>query len=114
MRPFALYAAACVAIIAVIGGISALFTEGLGRQAVLASAVLALVIQLLAFTVARMFKDRHVFVGWGMGSAMRFVALALYAVIVAKLWGAPVMAALLSFAAFLFVTTVIEPLFLKR
>lgn len=109
-----MYSAACVAAIAVIGGISALFTEGLGRQAILASAVLALVVQLLAFTVARMFRDRHVFVGWGMGSAMRFVALALYAVIVAKLWGAPVMAALLSFAAFLFVTTVIEPLFLKR
>ena len=109
-----MYLAACVAAIAVIGGISALFTEGLGRQAILASAVLALVVQLLAFTVARMFLDRHVFIGWGMGSAMRFIALAIYAVIVAKLWGAPIMAALLSFAAFLFVTTVIEPLFLKR
>lgn len=114
MRPFALYSAACVVAIGAIGAVSALFTEGLGRQAILASAVLALVVQLLAFTVARLFRDRHVFVGWGMGSAMRFVALALYAVIVAKLWGAPVMAALLSFAAFLFVTTVIEPLFLKR
>lgn len=114
MRPFALYSAACVAVIGAIGAISALFTEGLGRQAILASAVLALVVQLTAFTVARMFKDRHVFVGWGMGSAMRFIALAMYAVVVAKLWGAPVMAALLSFAAFLFVTTVIEPLFLKR
>ena len=109
-----MYLAACVAAIAVIGGISALFTEGLGRQAILASALLALVVQLLAFTVARMFLDRHVFIGWGMGSAMRFIALAIYAVIVAKLWGAPIMAALLSFAAFLFVTTVIEPLFLKR
>ena len=114
MKPYALYLGACVAAIGAIGAISAMFTEGLGRQAIVASAVLALVVQLLAFTVARMFKDRHVFVGWGMGSAMRFVALALYAVIVAKLWGAPVMAALLSFAAFLFVTTVIEPLFLKR
>lgn len=114
MKPFLLYGAACVVTIGAIGAISAMFTEGLGRQAILASAVLALVVQLLAFTVARMFRDRHVFVGWGMGSAMRFVALALYAVIVAKLWGAPVMAALLSFAAFLFVTTVIEPLFLKR
>lgn len=109
-----LYSAACVVAIGAIGAVSAMFTEGLGRQAILASAVLALVVQLLAFTVARLFRDRHVFVGWGMGSAMRFVALAVYAVIVAELWGAPVMAALLSFAAFLFVTTVIEPLFLKR
>lgn len=114
MRPFVLYSAACVVAIGAIGAVSAMFTEGLGRQAILASAVLALVVQLLAFTVARLFRDRHVFVGWGMGSAMRFVALAVYAVIVAELWGAPVMAALLSFAAFLFVTTVIEPLFLKR
>ena len=114
MRPFVLYSAACIAAIGVVGAIAALFTEGLGRQAILASAVLALLVQLLAFGVARMFRGRHVFVGWGTGSAMRFVALAFYALIVAKLWAAPATVALLSFAAFLFVTTVIEPLFLKR
>lgn len=114
MRPFVLYLAACVAAISVVGAIASQFTQGLGRQAILVSALVVLAVQLLAFTVARLLKSRHVLVGWGMGSAMRFVALALYALIVAKLWAAPVMAALLSFAAFLFVTTVIEPLFLKR
>ena len=114
MRPFALYAGACILAITVVGGAASLFIEGAGRETLLASALVALVVQLVAFAVARMFRGKHLIVGWGMGSAMRFVALGLYAIVVAKLWQAPVMAALLSFAAFLFVTTVIEPLFLKR
>ena len=114
MKAHALYAGACVLAIAVVGGAASLFTGAAGREAVLASAVLALVVQLVAFSVARMVPGKHLLVGWGMGSAMRFVALGLYALVVAKLWQAPVMAAMLSFAAFLFVTTVIEPLFLKR
>lgn len=114
MKPFAQYAAVSIVIIAVVGAVAAVFTDQAGRQAVLASACLALGVQLVAFTVARLLQPRHLFVGWGAGSAMRVIALVLYAVVVARLWRAPVMAALLSFAAFLFVTTVIEPLFLKR
>lgn len=114
MKPYAMYAGACVLAIVLVGGVASFFTDASGRQALLASGLLALVVQLVAFAVARMFKHKHLFVGWGMGSVMRFVALGLYAIVVAKLWQAPVMAALLSFAAFLFVTTVFEPLFLKR
>jgi len=114
MRPFVLYLAACVASIGVVGAIASWFTGGLGRQAILVSALVVLTVQLLAFSVARLLRNKHILMGWGLGSAMRFLALALYAVVVAKLWAAPAMAALLSFVAFLFVTTVIEPLFLKR
>lgn len=114
MKSFAQYALVCMVIVALIGGTSALFTDAVGRQAILASALLALGVQMIAFMVARLLQPRHVLVGWGMGSVMRLIALVLYGVIVAKLWHAPVMAALLSFVAFLFVTTVVEPLFLKR
>lgn len=114
MKSFAQYALVCVVIVALIGGASAPFTDAAGRQAILASALLALCVQMVAFMVARLLQPRHVLVGWGMGSVMRLIALVLYGVIVAKLWHAPVMAALLSLVAFLFVTTVVEPLFLKR
>ena len=50
----------------------------------LASALVALVVQLAAFAVARKLQPKHIFVGWGMGSAMRMVALGLYALVVAK------------------------------
>ena len=114
MKPFALYAGACLLAIAIVGGAASLFIDGAGRDTILVSAFLALAVQLVAFAVARMLRNKHLFVAWGLGSAMRFVALGMYAIVVAKLWQAPVMAALLSFAAFLFVTTVFEPLFLKR
>jgi hypothetical protein len=114
VKPFAQYLLVCILIIAVVGGIAAIFTNPAGRQAILASAVLALTVQMVAFAVIRLLPPRQVLVGWGMGSVMRLIALVLYGVIVAKLWHAPVLAALLSFTAFLFVTTVVEPLFLKR
>lgn len=114
MNPFARYTLVCIVIIAIVGAVAAMFTDPMGRQAIVASAFLALGVQMMTFAVLRLLQPRHVMVGWGMGSVMRLIALVLYAVIVAKLWHAPVMAALLSFVAFLFVTTVVEPLFLKR
>lgn len=114
MRPFALYAASCLGLIAVLGAIAWVFAGPAGRQAVLASAGLAFVVQMIAFTVARLLQPRHLVLGWGLGSVLRLITLVLFAVVVARLWRAPLTPALLSFAAFLFVTTVVEPIFLRR
>lgn len=114
MRPLVRYGLACVALIALIGAVSASFAGPGGREAILASGLLALAVQLVSFGVTRLLQPVNTMVGWGVGSGMRMISLVLYALVVAKLWHAPVMAALLSFAAFLFVTTVVEPLFLKR
>ena len=114
MKAYLGFAAACVAIIAVIGAAASLFIGPEARQAILASGLVALVVQLVAFAVTRLLAPAHAIIGWGIGSGMRFVALVLYALVVAKLWRPPVAAALLSFAGFLFVTTLVEPLFLKR
>jgi hypothetical protein len=113
VKSFAGFAGACIAIIAAIAAAAALFTGPEARQAVFASALVALVVQLAAFSVTRLLHRANTMLGWGIGSGMRFVALVLYAIVVAKLWQPPVAAALLSFAAFLFVTTLVEPLFLK-
>jgi hypothetical protein len=114
MRSWGLYAAGCVVAIALIGAIAWAFTDSAGQQSIVTSAAIALVVQLTAFTVARLLQPRHLLLGWGLGSILRVVALIIYAFVVARLWRAPLTPALLSFAAFLFVTTVFEPVFLKR
>lgn len=113
MRGILLFAASCVVAIALLGAIGWGFTDSAGRQAMVTSAVLAVVVQLLAFTLARKLLPKNLLLGWGLGSALRLVALVLYGVVVAKT-GGPLAPALLSFAGFLFVTTVFEPVFLKR
>ena len=114
MRGFAEYLASCILIVAILGAIAWAAAGAEGQQVVFVSAGLALAVQLIAFGVARGFRGRNVLVGWGLGSVMRLVALVCYAVVVAKVWRAPLMPALLSFVAFLFVTTVVEPVFLRR
>jgi hypothetical protein len=56
---------------------------------------------------------RNVMAGWGIGVALRFVALAIFALAVVPRLGLPVVI-LLGLATFLFVSTLIEPLFLKQ
>jgi hypothetical protein len=91
------------------------FTEGLARQTVLVSGGLAVVVQTAAFSITKAMKDKEqLMLGWGLGSLLRLVALVLYAVFVARLWRAPITPALLSFVGMLFVTTLVEPIFLKR
>ena len=114
MRGFAEYLTSCVLIIAIIGVIAWGVSSPAGKQAVLVSAGLALAIQMVSFGVARLLQSRNLLLGWGVGSLLRLLVLVLYAVVVAKLWRAPIGPALLSFVAFLFVTTVVEPVFLKR
>lgn len=114
MKSFALYAASCAAIILVVGGIAWAFTSPAGRPAIVASAGVAFAVQLLAFGIARVMQPKHLLLGWGLGSVLRLVTLVLFALIVARLWRAPLTPALLSLAGFLFATTVVEPLFLKR
>jgi hypothetical protein len=114
VRGFVEYAASSLVIIALIGAIAWAFTGQAGRQVVLASACLALAVQMIAFAMARLLQPRNLLLGWGLGSVLRLVTLVLYAIVVARLWRAPVTPALLSFVAFLFATTVVEPVFLKR
>ena len=108
------YLAVVVGGIVLVGGFAWALADGAGRTTILASAGLALVVQMATFGVARALRERHLMLGWGLGSVLRLGALVLYGVFVARLWRAPVAPALLSFVGILFVTTVVEPVFLKR
>jgi len=114
MKSAAQYVALCLAIIALLAGIAAAFATGPSRQAVLVSATLAFVVQMVAFTVARLVPPAQVMVGWGLGTVLRMMVVVAYGIVVAKVWRTPVAPALLSFVVFVFVTTVVEPAFLRR
>ncbi len=109
------FAAACGALIGTIWALmQALFTEPTVRRALGITAVLAFVVQLVAFLVVRaMARRKNVIAGWGIGVLLRFVVLAIFALVAVPRLNLPLSASLLALATFLFVSTLIEPLFLK-
>ncbi len=95
-------------------GITTLRPEPEIARAVWTSAVLALFVQLLAFAIARPFVAKNPIAGWGLGSLLRMLVLILYAVVGTKALGLESGPALISLVGFLFVTMIVEPLFLKQ
>ena len=109
-RSLALYALACVAAIGLAAGVFVAIYPGSGeRQAVLVSALVALVVQLVAFTFARLLAAKgNGIAGWGLGAALCLASLLVYG-FVSRALGMPSNAALLSLATFFFLTELIEP-----
>jgi hypothetical protein len=109
------FTAACAALIGALWTILVLVMTGtMTRQALSIGAITAFIVQVAAFLVARnMAQRKNVMAGWGIGIALRFAALLIFALIVVPRLGLPLSASLLGLAAFLFVSTLIEPLFLK-
>jgi len=78
------------------------------RTAIAASGAVALVVQLFAFTVARLTAKSNYLAGWVIGVALRFVALIAFAFVAVKGLALPAPAALISLATFLFISTLLE------
>jgi hypothetical protein len=105
------YAALSAAAIALIALALTLlvYTAPLERHSVMISAAVALPIQVLAFGVAwLMARANHGIAGWGVGAIVSLLTLVIYGT-VARGAGLHSGAALVSLAAFLFVTELIEP-----
>jgi hypothetical protein len=115
VRSWALYAATTVALIAVVGWLMTLgFAGPRDATAIRLSAIVAIVVQLAAFAVTKALAPHHLVAGWGAGSLIRFLTLVLYALLAVKVLGVAPVAALVSLATFLFLSALIEPLFLRR
>jgi hypothetical protein len=84
------------------------------RRAIIISACIALPLQLATFAGVRSVSREHVIAAWSGGTLVRFLALVIYGFLVVKALGLPSGAALVSFAAFLFALTLVEPLLLNR
>lgn len=114
MRSGLLFAAVSAAVIAVTAWLIALVFTGAGdARAIRVSALVAFAVQLAAFAIARVSSGRNVIAGWGAGVLLRFVVLAIYALVIVRAFALPSGAALVSLAAFFFLSTLIEPLLLK-
>ena len=83
------------------------------RGAIVTSGWIALVVQLIAFAIARLTLRHNVIAGWGLGALLRFVVLAVYAFLMVEALGLPMVAAVVSLAVFFFVSTLVEPLLLN-
>jgi hypothetical protein len=115
VKSWAAYALVAIASIAAAGWLLTLgFPAPQDAAAIRLSAIVAIVVQLVAFAVTKAIAQRHLIAGWGAGSLLRFLTLVVYALLAVKVLGLPAVAALVSLAIFLFLSTLIEPLFLRR
>ena len=115
MKRNLIFTAVCAALIAAMWALMVVFfTDTEVRRALAITAVVAFTVQLVAFLIAReMARRKNVIAGWGIGIALRFTALVILALVAVPKLNLPLSASLLSLATFLFVSTLIEPLFLK-
>jgi hypothetical protein len=113
MKAVLLFAAAVGVTVLVSGLLLTIpFSSGDERRAIAVSAGVAMVVQLFAFIIVRLASERSFLAGWLTGAALRFAALIVYAFVAVKVLAMPAPAALISLAAFLFISTLIEPKFL--
>ena len=110
MKALVLFAAAVVVIVLVVGGLLAVpFGSASDHKAIEASAVVAVVVQVFGFAIARLASERNFMTGWVIGIALRFVTLIAFAFVAVKVLGLPAPAALLSLVTFFFISTLVEP-----
>ena len=76
------------------------------------SAIVAMAVQLVSFTIARRMPVSNLMLGWGLGTLLRVLVLTVYALLVVPALGLPRSAALVSVVTFMFVSMLIEPLLL--
>jgi hypothetical protein len=88
------------------------FSSPVDARAMRVSAAVALVVQVLTFAIARRSSHQSVIIGWGVGALLRFLALVLYAALVAPALGLQLSAALVSLFVFLFTSMLVEPFLL--
>jgi hypothetical protein len=106
----ALYGLLSVLLIGMAGGVfTALSASTLDRRAVWVSAGIALLVQLIAFAIARLLAaGGNGIAGWALGAVLCLSVLVIYG-FVSRALGLPSNTAMLSLATYFFLTELIEP-----
>jgi hypothetical protein len=108
------HAALTIGVVLVVGALLSFVFRGPGDvRAIWISGVVAVVVQLAAFSLSRIAGAANLMARMGAGMLIRFLALVAYALLVAFVLRIPTAAALVSLAAFFFLSTLIEPLLIK-
>ena len=109
---------AAAAVLIVVGAflLGLLFRLPGDAHAIEVSAVIAFAVQSFAFAVVLLVAGAgtNVFPAWGLGMLLRLAALAVMGFWLVRALGLRAEPALLSLATFFFMTTLVEPLLLKR
>jgi hypothetical protein len=114
MKRIASFALVSLVIIALFGWmLMYAFPTAPDAHAIVVSAVIAYVVQVVSFAIAREWAATNVIAGWGLGMLIRLFVLAIYALIGVKALGLQLTPALASLAVFFFVSTLAEPVLLK-
>jgi hypothetical protein len=109
------YALVMLVTIALVAWGLTLAIDGAGAMPAIAiSAAVAAIVQISAFAVTRSMISRNVVAAWGAGALVRFLTLVVYGLVAVKVLALPAMPALLSLVLFFFLSTLLEPLFLRR
>src|SRR5438309_2951856 len=109
------YALVTIGSIALVAWLLTLGISGVGTTAAIAiSAVVAAAVQIGAFGVTRSLIAQNMVAAWGAGALIRMLALFAYAIVAMKVLQLPAMPALVSLFVFFFLSTLLEPLFLRR
>jgi hypothetical protein len=108
------YAVATFGVVLVVGALLSLAFRGPGDLvAIWLSAALAIVVQLVAFPLGRAAGPNNVMARMGTGAILRLLTVVVYAILAAKVFELSMVPALVSLAAFFFLSTLIEPLLIK-
>ena len=114
MKRFGGFMAVTIAVCCVGAWIITLAVPGQdASRSVWASAIAVIIVQAPAFLVVRMMQPTNVMAGVGLGMMIRVIALVAFGAFGVKALGLSMQPALLSMAGFFFVSTLIEPVFLK-
>jgi len=109
------YALVTIALVAIAGWVLTLaLTDTGAASAIGISALVAIVVQIAAFAATSRVAPKNIIAAWGMGALARLLTLFVYAFLAVKVLGLPAVPALISLAVFLFLSTLLEPLFLRR
>ena len=109
------YAVVTIALVAITAWVLTLaLTDAGAASAIGISAMVAVVVQIAAFAATRSMAPKNIIAAWGMGALVRMLTLFVYALLAVKVFGLPSVPTLISFAVFLVLSTLLEPLFLRR
>ena len=105
---------ATIGVVLVVGALLSLAFRGPGDAgAIWLSAAIAVAVQLAVFALARLVGANNLMARMGTGALLRLLTVVVYGILAAKVIGLPLVAALISLAVFLFLSTLIEPLLIK-
>lgn len=109
------YALVTIGVIALVAWLLTLAITGVGTtSAITISAGVAAAVQIAAFGVTRSLIAQNLIAAWGAGALVRMLALFTYAIVAIKVLLLPPMPALVSLVVFFFLSTLLEPFFLRR